>query len=56
MIASCWLFLYDLYYDARNHENQVIPRIRNVLFVPILLRFLVIRSGMASETISVSTV
>jgi len=23
MIASCWLFLYDLYYDARNHEHQV---------------------------------
>jgi len=23
MVASCWLFLYDLYYDARNHEHQV---------------------------------
>jgi hypothetical protein len=21
--ASCWLFLYDLYYDARIHEHQV---------------------------------
>jgi hypothetical protein len=25
MVASCWLFLYDLYYDARNHERQVDP-------------------------------
>jgi len=23
MVASCWLFLYDLYYDALNHEHQV---------------------------------
>jgi hypothetical protein len=23
MVASCWLFLYDLYYDARIHEHQV---------------------------------
>jgi hypothetical protein len=23
MVASCWLFLYDLYYDARNHEHQL---------------------------------
>jgi hypothetical protein len=23
MVASCWLFLYDLYYDARNHEQQL---------------------------------
>jgi hypothetical protein len=22
-VASCWLFLYNLYYDARNHEHQV---------------------------------
>jgi hypothetical protein len=22
MFASCWLFLYGLYYDARNHEHQ----------------------------------
>ena len=22
MAASCWLFLYDLYYDARNHEHR----------------------------------
>jgi len=22
-VASCWLFLYDLYYDARIHEHQV---------------------------------
>jgi hypothetical protein len=21
--VSCWLFLYDLHYDARIHENQV---------------------------------
>jgi hypothetical protein len=21
-VASCWLFLYDLYYDARIHEHQ----------------------------------
>jgi hypothetical protein len=21
-VASCWLFLYDLYYDARIHEYQ----------------------------------
>jgi len=21
MVASCWLFLYDLYYDARIHEH-----------------------------------
>ena len=23
MVAACWLFLYGLYYDARNHEHQV---------------------------------
>jgi len=22
-VASCWLFLYDLYYDARIHEHDV---------------------------------
>jgi len=22
-VASCWLFLYDLYYDERIHEHQV---------------------------------
>jgi len=22
-VASCWLFLYDLYYDARIHEHHV---------------------------------
>jgi hypothetical protein len=22
-VASCWSFLYDLYYDARIHERQV---------------------------------
>jgi len=24
-VASCWLFLYDLYYDARIHEYQTQP-------------------------------
>jgi hypothetical protein len=24
-VASYWLFLYDLYYDARIHEQQVEP-------------------------------
>jgi hypothetical protein len=24
MAASCWLLLYDLYYDAWNHEHQVL--------------------------------
>ena len=23
MVASCWLFLSNLYYDARIHEHQV---------------------------------
>jgi hypothetical protein len=23
MVASCWLFLNNLYYDARIHEHQV---------------------------------
>ena len=23
MVAPCWLFLYDMYYDARNDEHQV---------------------------------
>ena len=23
--ASCWFFLWDLYYDARIHEHQVSP-------------------------------
>jgi len=23
MVASCWLFLNDLYYNARIHEHQV---------------------------------
>jgi hypothetical protein len=22
MVASCWSFLYTLYYDAQNHEHQ----------------------------------
>jgi hypothetical protein len=22
IVASCWIFLYELYYDARIHENQ----------------------------------
>lgn len=34
----------------------MIPRILSVLLVPILLRFLVIRSGIASEIISVRAV
>jgi len=25
MVASCWLFLYDLYYDAQNHEHKDFP-------------------------------
>jgi len=29
MVASCWLFLYDLYYDVRIHEHQVHRRIYN---------------------------
>jgi len=24
MVASCWLFIYDMYYDAQNHKHQVI--------------------------------
>jgi hypothetical protein len=28
MVASSWLFLYDLYYDAWNHEHQLqLPKI-----------------------------
>ena len=23
IVASCWIFLYELYYDARIHEHQV---------------------------------
>jgi len=23
MVASCWLFLNDLYYDARIHEHHI---------------------------------
>jgi hypothetical protein len=23
MVAACWLFLRELYYDARIHEHQV---------------------------------
>jgi len=29
-VASCWLFLYDLYYDARIHEHQVYKRMHSV--------------------------
>jgi len=25
MVASCWFFLWDLYYDAQIHEHQVKP-------------------------------
>jgi hypothetical protein len=25
-VASCWLFLYDLHYDARIHEHQEYKR------------------------------
>jgi len=28
-VASCWLFLYDLYYDARIHERQTWFRWKN---------------------------
>jgi hypothetical protein len=23
IVVSCWIFLYELYYDSRNHKNQV---------------------------------
>jgi hypothetical protein len=23
IVASCWIFLYELYYDARIHEHQI---------------------------------
>jgi hypothetical protein len=32
IIASCWIFLYKLYYDARIHEHQPYPRVS--LFAP----------------------
>ena len=25
MVASCWLFLWDLYYDTRIHEHHIFP-------------------------------
>jgi len=38
-VASCWFFLWDLYYDARIHEDEVVAIqvctgiIRNLHFV-----------------------
>jgi len=26
-IASCWFFLWDLYYDARIHEHQILQKV-----------------------------
>jgi hypothetical protein len=31
-VASCWLFLCILYYDARIHEHQIYPIICNTIF------------------------
>jgi len=28
-VSSCWLFLYELYYDARIHEHQIKDNVRN---------------------------
>jgi len=27
IVAYCWIFLYELYYDARIHEHQVEKRL-----------------------------
>jgi hypothetical protein len=32
MVASCWLFLNDLYYDARIQEHQVYKQALNLLY------------------------
>jgi len=34
MVASCWLFLYDLYYDGWNHEHQGKPDINPLHLSP----------------------
>jgi len=46
MVASCWLFLQNLYYNARIHEHEVeedamvlITQVTNVIYIygaPIL--------------------
>ena len=34
-VAACWFFLWDLYYDARIHEHQVLqePAFSILLFI-----------------------
>jgi hypothetical protein len=31
-VASCWLFLYDLYYDERIHEHHVLFPIGSLVY------------------------
>jgi hypothetical protein len=33
IVASCWIFLYELYYDARTHKHQDTEHINNIQFV-----------------------
>jgi len=33
-VASCWFFLWDLYYDARIYEHQVKERVELYLYSP----------------------
>jgi len=41
MVASCWLFLYNFYYDAWIHEHQVsvsVPSVRFGILMVVLLK------------------
>jgi hypothetical protein len=33
MVAFCWLFQYDLYHDARNHEHQTKNKFSNLNYL-----------------------
>jgi hypothetical protein len=38
IVASCWVFLYELYYDTRIHKRQVIVVCQQV--IPSIITFL----------------
>jgi len=31
MVASCWIFLYELYYDGRIHEHQAELNLQRII-------------------------
>jgi len=51
MAASCWLFLYDLYYDARNHEHKVVLYVVTVVLCAVSVVLCVVTVVLRAVTV-----